>query len=323
MKIAIVGCGAVGSFYGAKLLRAGHDVHFLLRSDFEVVRRLGVRVLSADGDFCARPQCARESSGIGVCDLVLIALKTTANAEFPRLLPPLVGSQTAVMSLQNGLGNEAALARVFPVAQILGGLCYVCLNRVGPGVIHHIAHGKILIGEHQRGSGFQSQDLCTCFKRAGIPCSVADNLERAHWEKLIWNIPFNGLGVAGATLVESMAFPSSLLPAFHRVMTTNLLLSDPGAVQIVRELMAEVIATANALGHAVPATLAGKNIANTRAMGAYRASTLIDFERGLPLELESLFLEPLRQARSAGVSTPRLARLCEVLVAIEATRRRA
>jgi 2-dehydropantoate 2-reductase len=132
MKIAVVGCGALGSFYGAKLCRDGHDVHFLLRSDFEAVRRNGVFIRSKDGDFNVRPKCARAPEEIGPVDLVVIGLKTTANDQFPLLLPPLVGSGTAILTLQNGLGNEERLAELFPIEQILGGLCFVCLNRLAP-----------------------------------------------------------------------------------------------------------------------------------------------------------------------------------------------
>jgi len=138
VKIAVVGCGAVGSYYGAQLARAGHAVHFLLRSDYEAVRRQGVRIQSPEGQFQVHPHCARRPEEIGPADLVLIGLKTTANGQFPALLPPLVGPESAVLTLQNGLGNEEQLARLFPAAQILGGLCFVCLNRIAPGVIRHI-----------------------------------------------------------------------------------------------------------------------------------------------------------------------------------------
>src|SRR5262245_43351014 len=133
MKIAVVGCGAVGSYYGAKLCRAGHETHFLLRSDYETVRRDGLSVRSKEGDFHVHPRCAKEPKEIGVSELVVIGLKTTANDQFPLLLPPLVGPGTAIITLQNGLGNEETLAESFPAEQILGGLCFVCLNRGAPG----------------------------------------------------------------------------------------------------------------------------------------------------------------------------------------------
>src|SRR4051812_31868575 len=147
MKIAVVGTGAVGGYYGAKLARDAHEVHFLLRSDYEQVRRHGVRVISPEGNFNVRPKTARAPEEIGRCDLALIALKTTGNSELPKLLPPIVDENTAILTLQNGLGNEEELARLFPMEQILGGLCFVCLNRTAPGVIEHIAHGKIEMGE--------------------------------------------------------------------------------------------------------------------------------------------------------------------------------
>src|SRR5580765_2071369 len=103
MKIAVVGCGAVGSFYGAKLARSGQDVHFLLRSDYDVVRRNGVLIKSPQGDFTVRPRCAKAPEEIGPADLVMIALKATANDQFTKLLPALVAEKTAILTLQNGL----------------------------------------------------------------------------------------------------------------------------------------------------------------------------------------------------------------------------
>jgi len=316
MKIAMVGCGAVGSYYGAMLSRAGRDVHFLLRSDYEVVRSQGVRIQSPAGDFTAHPACARLPEEIGCCDLVFIALKTTANNEFPRLLPPLVGAHTAIVTLQNGLGNEEKLEALFPVGQILGGLCFVCLNRIAPGVIQHLDHGMIVLGEHRRAPGPRTHEIAAMLREAGVPCKVSDNLARAHWEKLIWNIPFNGLGVASAAGYEALAVPGSKFQVSGspgNCLTTDKLLSDVRWERLVRELMHEVIATANALGLNVADALAGRQIERTRTMGAYKASTLLDFEQGRPLELEGLFLEPLRHAQRAGVATPRLAALCEVL----------
>jgi 2-dehydropantoate 2-reductase len=311
MKIAVVGCGAVGSYYGAKLARDGQELHFLLRSDYDVVRRNGVSVRSPQGDFQVRPRCAQTPEEIGRSDLVLIGLKTTANEQFPRLLPPLVDSRTAVMTLQNGLGNEEQLARLFPVEQIMGGLCFVCLNRLEPGVIHHMDHGLVMVGEFQRWPEPRTHDIATMFRHAGIPCKVAANFAQAHWEKLVWNIPFNGLGVAGVAGID--AFESCSFTALSSTLTTDKLLGDARWEALVREVMLEVISAARALGYDVPDSLADKQIERTRTMGAYKASTLLDFEKGLPLELESLFLEPLRQAKQVGPAVPRLEALCRIL----------
>lgn len=314
MKLAIVGCGAVGSFYGARMLRAGEQVHCLLRSDLEAVRRDGMRILSVDGDFTARPQAAGRPDEIGICDWVVIALKTTANAAFKTLLPPLVGPRTRVLTLQNGLGNEEALAALFGPERVFGGLCFVCLNRIAPGVIRHLAHGHVVVGEYRRRPTAVVQEMAGVFDRAGLGCRVAENLERAHWEKLVWNIPFNGVGVAGLVGRDNLLtgeVPVHLDRA--TCLPTDELLADAGWERLIRELMDEVIRTGRALGHDIPGSYAAENVERTRCMGDYRASTLLDFERGLPLELDSLFLEPQRRARQAGVPTPRLDALCAVL----------
>jgi 2-dehydropantoate 2-reductase len=316
MKIAVVGPGAVGSYYGAKLARANEKVHFLLRSDYDAVKRHGVFIHSPEGDFNVRPKCARTPEEIGECDLVLIALKATANDQFPKLLPPLIGPKTAVLTLQNGLGNEEELAKLFPIAQILGGLCFVCLNRTAPGVVQHMAHGLVVLGEFQRWPEPRTHDIATMFRNAGINCKVAENLIHAHWDKLVWNIPFNGLGVAGAAGYEALINPQSPIAnrrSLGSVLTTDQLLADPRWENLVRELMHEIIAAASALGYKTPLSFAEKQIERTRTMGGYKASTLVDFEQGRALELEALFLEPLRQAKSAGAKVPRLESLCRVL----------
>ncbi len=317
MKIAVVGCGALGSYYGARLARDGQEVHFLLRSDYEVVRRRGVSIRGPEGDFNARPRCARTPGEIGPVDLVLIGLKTTANDQFAALLPPLVGPHTAILTLQNGLRNEEQLAALFPSEQILGGLCFVCLNRVEPGIVQHIGHGRIVLGEFQRWPEPRTHDIATMIRHSGVPCEVTDNLARAHWEKLVWNIPFNGLGVASSAGLEAMQRgDTEIASARQPCLTTDRLLDDPAWFNLLRELMMEIVHVASALGLKIPDDVVETQIERTRPMGAYRASTLIDFERGQPLELTSLFLEPLRQAQATGVSTPRLASLCCILQSI-------
>jgi 2-dehydropantoate 2-reductase len=309
----------VGSYYGARLCRAGQEVHFLLRSDFEAVRQKGVTIRSVAGDFHVQPKCARTPEEIGVCDVVLIGLKTTANDQFPKLLPPLVGPQTAVITLQNGLGNAEQLARLFPPEQILNGLCFVCLNRLEPGVIHHLKYGTIVLGEFQRQTGPRTHKLAEMFRDTSVPCKVTDNLAQAQWEKLVWNIPFNGLGVAGTAGYEALVTQPSTLN-LQPVLTTDKLLADPRWEKLLRELMLEVIAAAGGLGFEIPVAFAENQIERTRTMAAYKASTLLDFELGRPLELESMFLEPLRRAQKAGVPVPRMAALCQVLQRLDKPR---
>ncbi len=321
MKIAMVGCGALGCWYGARLSRVGQQVHFLLRSDFETVRANGLRVESPEGDFTLRPPIHEQPQTIGVVDLVCIGLKTTANDQYAPLITPLVGPHTRLLCLQNGLGNCERLATLFPAEQILGGLCFVCLNRTAPGVVRHIAFGKVVLGEFGRPAAARTREVASLFEDAGVPCVVAENLERALWEKLVWNIPFNGLGVAAAA--GWSAFENGgreIAGALETTLPSDQLLDDPRWLRAVRELMAEVIAVANAKGLRADTEQAERMIVNTRRMGSYRASSILDFERGQPMELEAMFLEPLRQARATGVATPRLEALCAVLESLERRR---
>ena len=312
MKIGVIGAGAVGGFYGGKLCRTGEDVHFLLRGDYAAVKANGLRIESAEGSFTVHPHAYDTPGAIGPCDLVLVALKTTANPRYAELITPLVAEHTAILCLQNGLGNTEKLAELFGAKKILGGLCFVCLNRNAPGVIQHLAFGKIIMGEHARPPAERTHALASTFKQAGVPCSVAENLEQGLWEKLVWNVPFNGLGVAataGLSALEGGPIPDPL----GSVWPTDQLLAHSGWENEVRILMDEIIAAANAKSLDLAPALADAMIKRTRAMGEYRASTLIDFENGQPLELKSMFREPLRQAQVTGIPVPRLVALVRVL----------
>jgi len=258
---------------------------------------------------------------IGLAELVLIGLKTTANAVLPKLLPPLVGPNSAVLTLQNGLGNEALIAGLIGPEKTLGGLCFVCLNRLAPGQIHHIAHGAVVLGEFERPALPRTHQFAGYFQQSGVPCSVSENLEKSHWEKLVWNIPFNGLGVASTAGLDAV-LRGQLVSEQTRgpCLTTDRLLADQQWAQLVRELMLETIRTARGLGFEVPDAEAGRKIDLTLRMGPYKPSTVLDFESGRDLELEALFLAPLVAAQKASVPTPRLAALCSVLRQLTETR---
>jgi len=314
MKIGVVGVGALGGYYGGKLCLNGAKVHLLLRTDFEVVKAKGLRIVSPEGDFTVRPDVYISPEAIGKCDLVILGLKTTDNDRYEELIGPLVASRTAILCLQNGLGNCERLAELFGAEKIMGGLCFVCLNRTAPGVVRHIAFGKIILGEQTGSPQERTWAIAEIFKQAGVPCSVTENLEHGLWEKLVWNIPFNGLGVASAAGLEPLVSKGQTMPVqLGDALSTEHLLADPRWEQCVRALMKELIAVAKAKGIVLESKLAGGMIERTRAMGSYHASTVIDFENGRPIELESMFLEPLRQAHAAGVPVPHLERLCVVL----------
>lgn len=293
-KIAIVGAGAVGSYYGARLAQAGHDVTFLLRSDYDYVSENGLNVESIHGNFLLQPvQCTQRSQDIGAVDLVIVAWKTTANHYAEEIIRPLLGKDTTILTLQNGLGNCEHLAGLFGKERIVGGLCFVCINRLSPGHISHTASGLIRIGEFTGTPSSRITDLATAFKNANIRCEAVASLEKALWMKLVWNYPFNGLAIAEGGV------------------DTEVLLKERKLEPEIRALMAEVISIAKALGHDIPKSFIDQQIDITYPMGKYRPSSMIDFVEGKPVEFDAIWQNPLTVARKLGVKAPRMEALAQ------------
>lgn len=259
-----------------------------MRGDLREARRLGIRIRGRSENIrVAKVNGYASTEEIGLCDLVLIALKATSNADLLTLIPPLLHERTMLLILQNGLGNEAN----FGAARVLGGLCFVCLSRVSPGLIEHYDIGRVILGEYQGYPQARTHDISWEFKRCGIVCTVAENLALEHWHKLVWNIPFNGLSLTMGGL------------------DTAAILADEDLRASALALMDEVIAAANKCGYALSTVVALEQMKRTQSLGAYKPSTLLDFEAGRPLEIEAIWGEPLRRATAAGAEMPLLAAL--------------
>lgn len=286
-SVAIVGSGAVGLYYGARLAAAGEDVRFLLRSDFAAISRDGLKVASVHGDLdLPQVKAYRSAAEIGPVDLVIVAWKATSNDQLAAVLPPLLHANTQVLTLQNGLGNCESLAAIVGPGRVLGGLCFVCINRSAPGQVVHSAGGRVSLGEWQPDGTGRAAELERRFKAAKIQAVAVDDLAKAQWDKLVWNIPFNGLSVAEGGV------------------TTDRLLATPQGEAKLRALMGEVVATAQALGLHLSKDLIDFHIERTRPMGPYRTSSMIDFVEGREVEVGPIWDEPLRRARAAGVAMP-------------------
>ncbi len=302
-RIGIIGSGAIGGFYGMLLARAGFDVHFLLRSDFDEVAHNGLRLNSASaGAFHLQPvQAYRQASDMPTCDWLLVGAKALNNAALAPLINACAAEDCKVVVLQNGLAPEDELRPLLPDSvHLLGGLCFICAYRSAPGVIEHQALGAVNLGYHSGPAIDQAarrqvlDEGVGLFRQAGIDSTAVAELAQARWQKLVWNVPYNGLSV--------------LLAA-----DTRALMSQSDSRALIQALMDEVIAAAAASGHPLPEGLAGKMLAATERMPQYWPSMYHDYQQRRPMELQEIYAAPLAAATKAGLQMPRTEALYRAL----------
>lgn len=294
---AIVGAGAVGGYYGGRLAQHGHDVHFLLRSDYDTWGTKGVRIKSIDGDFVLSPQqfhVYNDARAMPSVDLVIVTLKSTENHHLPQLVTPLLHDNTTILTLQNGLGNEQTLADLFGPSRITGCIAFTCINRTAPGLIDHSDYGHLRLGEMTGPATERVRDIVAMFKASQVRAEAIDNLRHARWDKQVWNVAFNGLG--------------ALLD-----LTTDRLLATDDGTALVRAVMEEVVEAAAADGIALDPKTPEQKIAMTRSVGAYMTSTQIDRRLRKPMEIDAIFGQPVQIARKAGKQLRLLEMLCYAL----------
>ncbi|WP_207286359.1 putative 2-dehydropantoate 2-reductase [Pseudomonas sp. FW300-N2A2] len=294
--IGIIGTGAIGGFYGVMLARAGFDVHFLLRSEFSAVAEHGLHVDSAPhGALTLNPvQAYSSAEDMPPCDWLLVGAKTTSNAGLAPAIIQAAAPNAKVLLLQNGLDVEDSLRALLPdTLHLLGGLCLICVHRTGPGAITHQALGAVNVGYHSGPAGDEQARMAIVeegaglFRSAGIDSQAMANLQQARWQKLVWNIPYNGLSV--------------LLGA-----GTTALMADADSRELIKALMAEVVLGAKACGHDMPAGYADYLFMMTEKMPDYWPSMHHDFLHKRPLELAAIYARPLAAAKAVGCELPRI-----------------
>ncbi|MDH4564583.1 putative 2-dehydropantoate 2-reductase [Pseudomonas sp. BN411] len=307
-RIGIIGTGAIGGFYGVMLARAGFDVHFLLRSEYDAVAARGLQLNSvvhgAQALFPA--QAYRNVADMPPCDWLLVGAKTTSNAALAPVIAKAAAPGAKVVLLQNGLAVEDELRPLLPESlHLIGGLCYICVHRSAPGVIEHQSLGAVNLGYH---SGPARDDAerqalteegSAMFKTAGIDSAAVANLDQARWQKLVWNVPYNGLSV--------------LLNA-----GTTALMGNADIRELIQAIMQEVVDAATAVGHRIPDNFAAKLLASTDRMPDYLPSMYHDFVQKRPLELGAIYEAPLAAAAAAGFEMPRIRALYQALRFIDA-----
>lgn len=288
MKYGIIGTGAIGGYYGAKLTQVGKDVHFLLHSDYEYMKEHGLQIDSCDGSFhLSKVNAYSRAEDMPVCDVVLVCLKSVNNHMLPSLLPSVVGKKTLVVLIQNGIGLEADIQEMFPDTWIAAGLAFICSAKTHPGTINHQCYGYINIGNFS----CPRQELIDCvisdFREAGVEANEVEYNE-ARWKKAVWNMPFNGMTVALNT-------------------QTDVLLAHPSTLQLIRDQMMEVVLAARACGvKNIGESFVDKMIYNTIHMTPYSPSMKLDYDFHRPMEIDYIYTRPIEEARKAGYKMEKL-----------------
>jgi len=288
--VLIVGAGAIGSFYGAILKRAGCRVDVVLRSAADTVASDGFAISSPLGDLSFHPDQVHgpEDRAQDAPDYVVCCLKVLPDIDRVAILAPWVGAQTRIVLIENGIDIEPAIADAFPDNLLISCLAFIAVSRVRPGVIEHKAYGRLTIGGWPDGLGDHCRRFGALCEAGGINIEYSEHVVGARWQKSVWNSPFNPLSV----LADGA--------------DTLTMLDTPGGEALVRAMMAEVMAVAAADGHPMPDSTIDEYIAGTRAMPAYRNSMALDYRNGRPMEIDAILGNVVAIAQRLDVPVPRL-----------------
>lgn len=285
MRYGVIGTGAIGGYYGAKLAQGGQDVHFLFHSDYDYVREHGLRVNSGDGGFhLDHVNAYQDVRQMPKCDVVIVALKTVHEQMLRDMLPPLLTDDTVVLLIQNGMGMEQDVEQMVPGVKLAAGLAFICCSKTHPGVIDHLDLSGLNVGNYnapQETIGRMIAEMVS----ADIDARNVDYLE-ARWRKLLWNMPFNGLSVALHT-------------------DTDALVRNAATRRLLRAMTQEVIEAAHAVGvKGLTDRDADAMIEMTTKMRPYKPSMRLDWDYHRPMEVYYLYTRPIEEARRAGQDMP-------------------
>jgi len=307
MRIAVIGAGAVGGYFGGRLAQSGSDVHFVARGrQLEALRRDGLRVDSPKGDFSLPDVRASAAfSEIGPVDLVIVAVKAWQVAEVAGALVPLVGERTAILPLQNGVEADGQIAAVHG-AHVLGGLARIISMLVAPGHVRHLgAEPFVALSELDDRRTPRVESIAEVLREAGIGVEIPPDIRVAIWEKFLFICSVSGVGAVTRAPI-------------------GILRSRPETRALLEEAMREIRAVGLARGVAIPADAVERTLAFIDGLPPDgTASMQRDIMEGRPSELESQNGAVVRLGRAAGVPTPLNRFLYHTLLPMEARARAA
>lgn len=291
LRFAVIGLGALGGYYGGLLARAGHEVHFLARRNFDAVRREGLFVETPRGNFeLPHVNVHQRAEDMPKCDVVLVAIKATDNAALASILPRVLTKGGTTVLIQNGLGQEEILAQCVPGGAVYAGLGFICATKLSPNRVIHSDYGTLRLAVYQEGASAIRRHggidgLASLLAGSGIEIERESDFLSARWKKLVWNIPFNGLSVV------------------LRANTAELV-GSVASLRLIEAIMLEVIVASHVEGCEIPDAYAQQMIDGTLRMKPYFPSMYHDFEARRPLELEAMYFVPVERARQAGKPMP-------------------
>jgi 2-dehydropantoate 2-reductase len=289
MKIAVMGTGGVGGYFGARLAASGEQVHFIARgAHLEAIRNQGLQVLSANGDVLIKPALATtDASSVGPVDLVMVGVKLWSTEEALRDAKPLVGPGTAVVSFQNGVIAADLITKAYGKEHVLGGVANIAALIEKPGVIRHNGTMAVLtFGELDRKLSPRVQKFLEACVKAGIQARASEDIEKAIWEKYVMLVAMSGM------------------TALTR-LPIGPIREDPDTRALLQQLMSEVVALGRAKGVQLDAGTAERIAEHMgRLPREMVASMLGDLERGNRLELPWLSGGVVTMGREHGVPTP-------------------
>lgn len=285
-RIAVVGSGGVGGYFGGLLARAGLDVHFLARgAHLNAIKENGLKVISCQGDFAVKVNAVDDPATTGRCDIILFCVKSFDTQSMAEIIKPLVHRSTVIISLQNGVENEEILGNILGQEKVMGGVSFIGSRIKAPGIILHTAAGSLTFGEMAGGLSDRGLYLLRLFESAGIEATLSDNIKKVMWQKMVLNCGFNAItALTGRTVGE--------------------VLSVSEGRGLVKKAMDEVLRVAKGMGIPLREDLPEKTIAHTEKQGEIRTSMLVDMENGREVEIEALNGAVSRQARKLGLQTP-------------------
>lgn len=289
MRITVFGAGAVGGYFGARLLQAGEEVSLIARGEhLRVIQEKGLQITGASGEFTVSPHIATDRPAeIGEVDLVLVGVKAWQVADAAETMRPLVGENTVVLPLQNGVEAPFQLAKVLGEKSILGGLCQISAYVAAPGVIHHVGiEPAVIFGELDRRRTPRVEEIQAVFRRAGVRAQIAEDIHVALWDKFLFIAAFGAVGAV------------SRVPG-------GVIRQVPPARQLLEEVMREIWVVARAAGVPLPAEVIAQRLSFIEKMPPQTmASMARDLIEGRPSELDQLIGAVVRLGEQYEVSTP-------------------